>query len=82
MYCSQGWTFPCPDTYPTVTGSTSPRPATTPGPTTSCSAYHPGGVNCLFGDGSVKFLKDSTSVVVLRSLVTLSGGEVISSDSF
>ena len=45
-------------------------------------SFHPGGANCLFGDGSVKFLKDSTNLVVLRSLVTLSGGEVISADSY
>jgi prepilin-type N-terminal cleavage/methylation domain-containing protein/prepilin-type processing-associated H-X9-DG protein len=45
-------------------------------------SYHPGGVNCLFGDGSVHFLKDTVSVVTLRGLVTLSGGEVLSSDSY
>jgi prepilin-type N-terminal cleavage/methylation domain-containing protein/prepilin-type processing-associated H-X9-DG protein len=45
-------------------------------------SYHPGGANCLFGDGSVKFMKDTTNVVVLRSLVTLSGGEVVSADQF
>ena len=45
-------------------------------------SYHPGGANCLFGDGSVKFMKDSTNVVVLRNVVTLSGGEVVSADSF
>ena len=45
-------------------------------------SFHPGGVNCLFGDGHVQFIRDSTSVVTLRSLVTLSGGEVISSDSY
>jgi len=45
-------------------------------------SYHPGGANVLHGDGSVSFLKDSTSVVVLRSLVTLKGQEVISSDSY
>ena len=45
-------------------------------------SYHPGGANCLFGDGSVKFLKDSTSVVILRNLVTLNGGEVISADQY
>ncbi len=45
-------------------------------------SYHPGGANCLFGDGSVKFLKESTSVVVLRKLVTIAGGEVVSADSF
>jgi prepilin-type processing-associated H-X9-DG protein len=45
-------------------------------------SYHSGGANCLFGDGSVRFLKDSLNVVVLRSLVTLNGNEVISSDQY
>ena len=45
-------------------------------------AFHPGGANCLFGDGSVKFLKSTTNLIVLRSLVTLSGGEVISADQY
>jgi prepilin-type N-terminal cleavage/methylation domain-containing protein/prepilin-type processing-associated H-X9-DG protein len=45
-------------------------------------SFHPGGINCLFGDGSVRFIKDSISVVTLRGLVTLKGGEVISSDSY
>jgi prepilin-type N-terminal cleavage/methylation domain-containing protein/prepilin-type processing-associated H-X9-DG protein len=43
-------------------------------------SYHSGGVNCLFGDGSVRFIKDSISLVALRSLVTLQGGEVVSAD--
>ena len=45
-------------------------------------AFHPGGANCLFGDGSVKFMKSTTNVVVLRSIVTLSGGEITSADQF
>lgn len=45
-------------------------------------SYHPGGVNVLFGDGSVRFIKDTVSVVTLRGLVSLSGGEVISADSY
>ena len=45
-------------------------------------SFHSGGANILFGDGSVKFLKETTSVVVLRNLVTPKGGEVVSSDSF
>lgn len=45
-------------------------------------SFHSGGVNALFGDGSVRFIKDSINVVTLRSLVTLSGGEVVSADSF
>ncbi len=58
------------------------RPATTPVPTTSSSPIHPGGVNVLMGDGSVRFLRDTVNIVTLRSLVTLKGGEVISADSY
>jgi prepilin-type N-terminal cleavage/methylation domain-containing protein/prepilin-type processing-associated H-X9-DG protein len=45
-------------------------------------AFHPGGANALFGDGSVKFLKSTTNLLVLRALVTLNSGEVISADSY
>jgi prepilin-type processing-associated H-X9-DG protein len=45
-------------------------------------SYHGGGINCLFGDGSVRFIKDSVNVVTLRGLVTLNGSEVLSSDSY
>jgi prepilin-type N-terminal cleavage/methylation domain-containing protein/prepilin-type processing-associated H-X9-DG protein len=43
-------------------------------------SYHPAGVNAMFGDGSVKFIKDSINGVAWRSLGTIGGGEVISSD--
>jgi prepilin-type N-terminal cleavage/methylation domain-containing protein/prepilin-type processing-associated H-X9-DG protein len=46
------------------------------------SSYHPGGVNILMGDGSVRYLKDVVNPVVLRGLVTPQGGEVISSDQY
>ena len=36
----------------------------------------------LFGDGSVKFMKETTAILVIRSLVTPNGGEVISADQF
>lgn len=45
-------------------------------------SFHPGGANVLMADGSVRFLKESLDVVVLRSLVTPNGGEVISSDTY
>lgn len=44
-------------------------------------AFHPGGVNALFGDGSVHLLKSTINLATLRYLVTLKGGEVISADS-
>jgi prepilin-type N-terminal cleavage/methylation domain-containing protein/prepilin-type processing-associated H-X9-DG protein len=45
-------------------------------------SYHPGGVNVLFGDGGVRFLKSSISGVTWRALGTVSGGEVVSSDAY
>ncbi len=44
--------------------------------------FHPGGVNALFGDGSVRFLKESLNIVVQRTLITPRGGEVISADAY
>jgi len=46
------------------------------------SSRHPGGVNFLFGDGSVRFVKDSISYRTFLSLATRAGGEVISSDQY
>ena len=43
---------------------------------------HPGGVNALFGDGSVHFMKNSISALTWVQLGSISGGEVISSDSY
>ena len=45
-------------------------------------SYHSGGANCLFGDGSVKFIKESVSLVVLRGLITINGGEITSADQY
>jgi prepilin-type processing-associated H-X9-DG protein len=43
---------------------------------------HPGGVNTLFGDGSVRFVKNSVNQQTWWSLGTKSGGEVVSADSY
>jgi prepilin-type processing-associated H-X9-DG protein len=45
-------------------------------------SYHPGIVNALFADGSVHSIKDSINWQNWRSLGTVGGGEVISSDSY
>jgi prepilin-type N-terminal cleavage/methylation domain-containing protein/prepilin-type processing-associated H-X9-DG protein len=45
-------------------------------------SYHSGGVNVLFGDGSVHFIKDAISPPVWLALGTRAGGEVVSSDAY
>jgi len=48
----------------------------------SASSYHPGGVNALFADGSVHYVKNSISGPTWTALGTIAGGEVVSSDSY
>ncbi len=45
-------------------------------------SYHPGGVNVLMGDGSVKFLKDAINQNIYWALGTKANGEVISADAY
>jgi prepilin-type processing-associated H-X9-DG protein len=42
----------------------------------------PGSVNVLFGDGNVRFIKDSIAPTPWRAIGTVANGEVVSSDSF
>ncbi len=46
------------------------------------SSYHPSGVNALFADGSVHFVKNSVSPVTWQALGSVAGGEVVSSDQY
>jgi prepilin-type N-terminal cleavage/methylation domain-containing protein/prepilin-type processing-associated H-X9-DG protein len=46
------------------------------------SSYHNGGVNILFADGSVKFVKDTVGLQTWWALGTRDGGEVISADQY
>ena len=48
----------------------------------TASSHHPGGVNVLFCDGSVKFIKASIGVPTWWALGTRSGGEVVSADQY
>jgi prepilin-type N-terminal cleavage/methylation domain-containing protein/prepilin-type processing-associated H-X9-DG protein len=45
-------------------------------------SLHPGGVNVLFCDGHLQFIKDTIRPAVWRALATKDGGEIISSDAF
>ena len=42
---------------------------------------HPGGANFVFGDGSVKFLKESINAVIYQAVGTRSGKEIVSADA-
>jgi prepilin-type N-terminal cleavage/methylation domain-containing protein/prepilin-type processing-associated H-X9-DG protein len=43
---------------------------------------HPGGMNMLFGDGSVRFIKDSINPRTWFAIQTIAGGEVIDSEAY
>jgi prepilin-type N-terminal cleavage/methylation domain-containing protein/prepilin-type processing-associated H-X9-DG protein len=46
------------------------------------SSSHDGGVNCLFGDGSGRFIKDTVNIQVWRALSTRAKQEVIPDSGF
>ncbi len=45
-------------------------------------SHHPGGVNVLLGDGSVRFVKDGVSGQTWRALGTVGGGEIIGGNDY
>ena len=45
-------------------------------------SFHPGGVNVLFLDGHTQFVNDTVNIATFRAISTMSGGEVISADSY
>jgi len=47
----------------------------------SASSLHPGGVNLLLMDGSVRFARDGIDPSLWRALGTRAGGEIVSSDA-
>ncbi|WP_422924665.1 DUF1559 domain-containing protein [Singulisphaera sp. PoT] len=65
-----------------IGGQTFPYPYYGSEGTGEAYAFHPGGANFLFGDGSVKFLKETISMRIFGALITRAGGEVISSDQY
>ncbi len=48
----------------------------------TASSRHPGGVNSMFCDGSVRFIKSSVNLMTWWALGSTSNGEVISADAF
>ncbi len=50
------------------------------GPNDEPFSFHTGGCNVVFGDGSVRFVRDSVSAQILRSMSTADGGEIATID--
>ncbi len=45
-------------------------------------SFHAGGANCVFADGSVRFLRANMDIRVFARLVTRADGEIVSSNDF
>jgi len=48
----------------------------------AAGSAHPGGVNVLFLDGSVKFVKNTVNYATWYGIGTFAGGEIVSADAF
>jgi prepilin-type N-terminal cleavage/methylation domain-containing protein/prepilin-type processing-associated H-X9-DG protein len=75
----------CAALYPAMFSTNPPCTApytTSQGVTYAARSRHPGGVNALMCDGSVRFIKNTINLATYRALSTTQGGEVISADSY
>jgi prepilin-type N-terminal cleavage/methylation domain-containing protein/prepilin-type processing-associated H-X9-DG protein len=89
---SHGVVYPPTASYSSWAGATTPNAPwpfdpSTPDPTKKgyawrISSFHPGGVNVVFADGSVHFIKDTVNSYTWWALQTIRNGEVISSDAY
>jgi prepilin-type processing-associated H-X9-DG protein len=57
--------------------SSYPHPVYGTDGTSHIYAFHTGGANTLFGDGSVRFLNSNINIATLAALVTRSAGETV-----
>ncbi len=58
-------------------GITSPGPRPMNANNSEFYGFHPGGINCGFGDGSVRFVNQNISIVTFAAMLTAFGNEVI-----
>jgi prepilin-type N-terminal cleavage/methylation domain-containing protein/prepilin-type processing-associated H-X9-DG protein len=74
----------CSTIYPKIAPPNNPPCINTSvqGPTYGSRSRHPGGVNSLFCDGSVKFIKNTINLFTWRALSTSQGNEVVSADAY
>jgi prepilin-type N-terminal cleavage/methylation domain-containing protein/prepilin-type processing-associated H-X9-DG protein len=76
---ADGLTFPGPREINVTNGEvlgSYPHPFYNTDGTGHIYAFHTGGANALFGDGSVRFLKSTISITTLAAAVSRDGGEV------
>ena len=76
---ADGLTFPGPNAINVTNGEvlgSYPHPFYNTDGTGHIYGFHTGGVNALYGDGSVRFLKASTNIAVLAAAITRNAGEV------
>jgi prepilin-type N-terminal cleavage/methylation domain-containing protein/prepilin-type processing-associated H-X9-DG protein len=76
---ADGTTFPGPRAINATNGEvlgTYPHPFYNTDGTGHVYAFHAGGANALFADGSVRFLRQSLDIATLAALVSRNGGEV------
>jgi prepilin-type processing-associated H-X9-DG protein len=62
---------------PTGGPATCPWSVNNCGPNDEPFSFHPGGVNCAMGDGSVKFLADTIDPITLKWSVAAQDGNVV-----
>jgi prepilin-type N-terminal cleavage/methylation domain-containing protein/prepilin-type processing-associated H-X9-DG protein len=80
---ADGTTFPGPNAINVTNGEplgTYPHPFYNTDGTGQIYGFHSGGVNALFADGSVHFLRQSIPIRTLAALITRNGGEVGNGD--
>jgi prepilin-type processing-associated H-X9-DG protein len=82
-YCGPG-PGGTPKLFPQIDAPNPPCTTTTgtQGPTYAARSRHPGGLNSLMCDGSVKWIKNTIALNIWRALSTSQGGEIVSSDAY
>ena len=60
-----------------IVGATDNPPNARPANFQDFRSYHPGGINALFGDGSLQFVADNIDQTTFQGFGTISGGEIL-----
>ncbi|WP_435021213.1 DUF1559 domain-containing protein [Tundrisphaera sp. TA3] len=77
MYSASACAYPANANTPCLANTVANAPTMT-----GARSRHPGGVNSVFCDGSVKFMKNTINLNTWRALSSTQGGEIISADAY